>query len=140
VTMALVIPSGTGGPYRGGPGSVLYGSISGPTAVDDFVIAFFQDHATSNLLAQGQSPPLGGSTAWELTMTAPGGFYGLVDNAVVDLYVQAYHASFVMFDSVTYLSLYRWDPVSNLGNLLLAFGNADIAAILAAVKPTYHNV
>jgi hypothetical protein len=121
---------------------LVSGTVSGPTAIDDYILFTVQDGVTGAPSCQGRFV-LHGSTIWQLYLDDLDDGPGVKDDATCSMTVYARHASGVTFDSLSLPGAYKHDGLHGLAALLsrrpaaAAPPDPDVASILAAVRKTY---
>ena len=140
MTIAVSSPAPQAVPlWRIGPGMLVSGTVSGPTAVDDYILFTVQDGVSGAPSCQGRVVLLG-STIWQLFLDELDDGPGVKDDATCSMTVYARHASGVTFDTLSLPGAYKHDGLHGLSSLWsrrAAPVDPDVAAILAAVRKTY---
>lgn len=145
MTITITSPT-TGVGNLQGPGGNIAGTISGPTLLDDFMIADLETAAPGgNFACVSNRLVLLGHNTWILTWTTVGdtsiGF--VPDGTIVTCTVQAFHSNNVQFDVVHVLTAYKYTSTGGLANLIVGGTGSSVstqlAAIQASLSTTYLN-
>jgi len=105
---------------RLGQGYRIIGTISGPTAIDDVLVAWLTSSSTGLIACLATSPLLGANTfdlAFDELMLP--GYGGVADNATLTLQLEARDSGGSMYDSQAYSAAYVHDPTGGIGSLIM---------------------
>jgi len=141
ITLTYPGPGLIGNLTRIGVGMAVYGTITGPTLLDDYINVQLIGTLHNGEAAEAQGL-LGGLATFQLQLgpILSGGHIfvhgGIEQGEPVNVVIQAYHHAGVLFDSVILSNKYANDGISGLG-LLPSTHDPVLDQILTAVRKTF---